>query len=245
MSKAKSLLMVVAFASLLGCESRYPMEKRFWTPEDYKKVWYEIKFETAKGEEYPRLASAETADVFRKIIDKQNYLSLLEDAELGLRYRNEVSQGYFEYIIDIIKLYSGMDVQDKFIYAQELIELRKFFLDFQIVYFRVGNENIADKSDDRNTIRKNEQTIIGNFENYLENLREEKAYGSYAPDLADGITIQFAKLIETFPNANYSGMLATAKTMQQKVVTPEIKAVLSQLIIKLELKQPKPVEEAK
>jgi hypothetical protein len=156
-----------------------------------------------------------------------------------------VSQDYFEYFIDLMKLYSGMDVQDKFIYAPELIELRRFFLDFQIVYFRVGNENIADKSDDRATIRKNEQTIIENFENYLEHLREEKAYGSYAPDLAEGISVEFAKLIETFPKANYSGMLRTAKAIEPKIQTSEIKSALTKLIAKLESMQPVVAEQAK
>ena len=136
-------------------------------------------------------------------------------------------------------LYGGMDVQDKFIYAEELAEMRTFFLGFQIVYFRVGNENIASQSDDRTTIRRNEQTIIGNFDSYLEGLRREKAYGPYAANLGEGITTHFTKLIETFPNANYKGMLSTAKAMQGKVETPEIKKALSELIGKLESIQSK------
>lgn len=133
-----------------------------------------------------------------------------------------------------MELYSGMDVQDKFIYAEELAEMRKFFLGFQIVYFRVGNENIANQSDERNTMRRNKQTIIGNFNSYLEGLRREKAYGPYAANLGEGITTHFTKLIETFPNANYKGMLSTAKAMQGKVETPEVKKALSGLIAKLE-----------
>ena len=117
--------------------------------------------------------------------------------------------------------------------------MRKFFLGFQVVYFRVGNENIASQSDDRSTIRRNEQTIIGNFNSYLEGLRREKAYGPYAANLAEGITTHFTKLIDTFPTANYSGMLATAKSIQGKVETPEIKNALSQLIAKLESIQSK------
>lgn len=234
MNKIQFLLIVIPCAALISCESRFPVEKRFWDPEDYYKVWYELNYKTPKGEEYPRFSDPETAEVVRKIVDRQNYAVILEDSELGLNYRSEVSQKFFDHIKDITELYSGMDVQDKFVYAEELAEMRSFFLGFQIVYFRVGNENIAGQSDDRSTIRRNEQTIIGNFNSYLEDLRREKAYGPYAANLAEGITTHFTKLIETFPNANYKGMLSTAKTIQGKVQTVEIRNALSALIAKLE-----------
>jgi hypothetical protein len=234
------MMIVVACAVLFSCEPRFPVEKRLWTPGDYKKVAYELRFKTPKGEEYPRFSNPETAEVVRKIVDPQNYMALLDDPELGLNYRSEVSQDFFDYIKDIAELYSGTDIQDKFIYAEELAEIKKFSLGFQIVYFRVGNENIANHSDDRATIRRNEQTVVDNFNLYLEDIRRESYYGSYASNLADGIAIHFTKLIETFPNANYAGMLSAAKTVQQKVKTPEIKSALSDLIAKLEVKQSKP-----
>jgi len=239
MSKSLSLITIMSCAMLFACESRFPTEKRFWTPKDYEKVWHELNYKTPKDEEYPRFSNPETSEVVRKIVDPQNYEAILEDSELGLNYRSEVSQEFFEHIKYIMELYSGMDVQDKFIYAEELAEMKKFFIGFQIVYFRVGNENIASQSDDRSTIRRNEQTIIGNFNSYLEGLRREKAYGPYAANLGEGITTHFTKLIETFPNANYKGMLSTAKAMQEKVETPEIKSALSELIAKLESIQSK------
>lgn len=239
MNRVQSVIVVLSFAVLSACESRFPTEKKFWTPEDYYKVWYELNYKTPEGEEYPRFSNPETAEVVRKIVDQKNYMAILEDTELGLNYRSEISQKFFDHIKDIMELYDGMDVQDKFIYAEELAEMRKFFLGFQIVYFRVGNENIASQSDDRGTIRRNEQTVIGNFNNYLEDLRHERSYGAYAANLAEGITTHFTKLIETFPNANYKGMLATAKTLQGKVQAPEIKNALSELIAKLESMQSK------
>lgn len=239
MNKMKSLLAILFCVSMFACESRFPTEKRFWGPDDYKKVWYELNFETPKDEEYPRFSNPETAVVVRKIVDPQNYEVILDDTELGLNYRSEVGQDFFEHIQDVTDLYGGMDVQDKFIYPEERAEMEKFFLGFQIVYFRVGNENIASRSDDKSTIRRNEQTVIGNFNSYFEELRREKAYGEYAPNLAEGITTHFFKLIETFPDANYNGMLAEAIKMKERVQTPEIKTALTALITKLESRQGK------
>jgi hypothetical protein len=244
MNKAQFLIILLASVTLFSCESRFPVEKRFWTPEDYKKVWFEIKFETPKDEEYPRFSNPETAEVMRKIVDPENYEAILDDPELGLNYRSEVSQEFFVRIQNIAEVYGGMDIQDKFIYAEELAEIRKFFLGFQIAYFRVGNENIASQSDDRSTIRRNEQTIIDNFSSYLEELRREKAYGPYAANLAESIDIHFNKLIQTFPNASYDGMLSTAKSIQAKIQTPEIKKALSALIAKLESMQSKAADPA-
>jgi hypothetical protein len=241
MNKVQFVLIVLVCTVFSGCESRFPMEKRFWEPDDYKKVWHEIGYKTPKGEEYPRFSNPETAEVVRKIVDPKNYETILEDSELGLNYRNDVSQEYFDQIRNMTDLYSGMDRQDKYVYAEELVAIRNFSLGFQIVYFRIGNENIASRSDDKSTIRKNEQTIIGNFNNYLDDLKEEKYYGQYAANLGDGVSTHFSKLIETFPNANYSGMLSVAKAIAPKVQTPEIKSALADLITKLEAKQPKVV----
>lgn len=191
----------------------------------------------SREEELPRLSNPETELVIRKIIDPLNYEAVLEDTELGLNYRSEVSQKFFDHTKDIIELYSGMDVQDKFVYAEELAELQNFFLGFQIVYFRIGNENIASQTDDRQTIQRNQQTIVGNFTSHLDDLRREKSFGNYAAILGRGITTHFSKLISTFPTANYSGMLAKAKAAQGKVQTPEIQKALSELIIKLESMQ--------
>jgi hypothetical protein len=242
MNKVQFCLVLLVCIISFGCQSRFPMDKRFWGPEDYKEVWLEISFRTPQGEEYPRFSNPETADVMRKIVDPQNYATILEDSELGLTYRNEVSHKYFEHFKDLLGLYNVMDRQDKFVYAEELAELRSFFLGYQIVYFRVGNENIASKTDDKSTIKSNEQAIIGNFNNFLDDLREEKQYGEYAVNLAKAVNTHFPKLIETFPTANYSSMLSMAKNVQAKVQTSEIKKALADLIIKLEAKQPKPAE---
>lgn len=242
MNKVQISLVVFVCSIVIGCESRFPMDKRFWEPEDYKKVWFEISYKTPKGEEYPRFSNPETANVMRKIVDPQNYTSVLEDSELGLTYRNEVSRKYFEHIKDLVEVYYAIDRQDNYIYAEELAELRAFFLGYQIVSFRIGNENIATKSEDKSTIQANERTIVSNFNNFLDDLREEKQYGEYAVNLAEAVNTHFPKLIETFPNANYSGMLSMAKSVQARVQTPEIKKALADLIVRLEAKQPKPAD---
>lgn len=242
MNRTVLLSIVLICATLFSCESRFPVDKRFWTPDDYRKVWYEINYKTPKGEEYPRFSNPETAAVVRKIVDRENYSTILEDPELGLNYKSKVSQEFFERIRDIAEIYGVMDVQDKFVYAEELAEIRSFFMGFQIVYFRIGNENIASQSDDSSTIKRNEQTLLGNFNSYLENLRREKAYGQYAVNLAEGIATHFPKLIETFPNADYTEILNTAKAFHGKVQTAEIKNALSELIKKLESMQNKAVD---
>ncbi|MCI0751394.1 MAG: hypothetical protein L0Y35_06115, partial [Flammeovirgaceae bacterium] len=57
---------------------------------------------------------------------------------------------------------------------------------------------------------------------------------SYAPLLADGISVHFFKLIETFPKANYGQMLDKANLILEKTQVEEIKLALTSLIKKLE-----------
>ena len=127
-SKKPLFLYLCAGLVLAGCNnSRFPVEKRFWTPEDYSNVLWEIEYKTPEGEAYPRFSDPETSLVIRKLVDHQNYDVLLDDTELGLNYRSEVSQEFFDQSRDLSKIYTAMDIQDKYVYPEELIEATKFF----------------------------------------------------------------------------------------------------------------------
>ncbi len=233
------LMMSVALVSC-GDNSKFPIEKRFWTPDDYDYTIRQIAYVTPEDEEYPRFSNPETSIVIQKLLDPQNYEVVLDDTELGLNHRNDVSQAFFDKIQDMEKAYSKMDVQDKYVYAQELIEMHKFGLGFQLKYFKLGNERILAQSDapdaarTKEIITSNDQTIVRNFTIYLDHIGDEKYYEPYAPLLAEGITTHFFSLIEQYPNANYDGMLNKANLILKKVQTQELKTALTSLINRLE-----------
>ena len=244
----RNLLVLIFAVTLSGCGngSNYPVEKRFWTPEDYDAVIRHIRFVTPQGEEFPRFSNPETSIVIQKLVDQQNFEVILDDTELGLNHRNEVSQAFFDRYQDMERGYAVMDVQDKYVYAQELIEIHKFGLAVQLKYFKLGNDRILEESDSpdaartKEIIASNEQALIKNYIIYLEHVSDEKRYGSHAPSLAEGLTKYFFKLLETYPKANYDAMLNKANLVAKKIQTPELKSALSSLITKLEtLKQSK------
>src|SRR5215510_12331116 len=195
--KAFSFLVLLLFFG--SCSERFPMDKRYWTPEDYEKVIFEIEYNTPEGEEFPRFAEPESATVIRKLVDAENYKVTLEDSELGLNFRNEVSQEFFTNYKNLSSLYSRTNRQDQYIYAEELIEIHKFGLGFQLQYFSLGNERIKKESDSpedastKEVLGKNEQTIIHNFNLYLDDIEHEDQFSTFAPALAEGITVHFFK----------------------------------------------------
>lgn len=241
-NKRVLILLVSAYLFIIGCssESRFPTEKRFWTPDDYREAIWQIQYRTPKGEEYPRFSNSETSIVIQKLVDPQNYEVVLDDTELGLNHRNEVAQAFFDQYKELQKAYRVMDIQDKYVYAQELIEIEKFGLGLQIKYFRLGNDRIIEQSDAPESARtkeiltSNEQTLIKNFTIYLDDIGDERYFSSHAPLLAEGISIHFFKLIETYPNANYGAMLSKANLILKKVQSEELKLALTSLISKLE-----------
>jgi hypothetical protein len=226
---------------LFGCskESRFPVNKRYWDSKDYGDVILKISYGTPDGEEFPRFSNPETSIVIRKLLDAENYRVILEDSELGLNYRNEEGQKFFNHYRDLTKAYSIMDVQDKFVYAEELAEILKFGLELQIVYFKLGNERIVAQSDSpesesiQNVIRSNETTAVKNFNVFLDQVNDEKSYGEYASLIASGIDEIFPKLMKSFPNANYSSMITKAELMLNKTQNEEIKTSLTVLIERL------------
>jgi len=221
------------------------MDKRYWTPEDYGEVIFQIEYHTPEGEEFPRISNPETAPVFRKMVDAENYKVVLEDPELGLTFKTESSEKFFEQYKRMTNLYRAMDRQDKYVYPDELIEVDKFGLGVQVLYFGLGNERIKKDSDSpdapatKQVLNSNEQTIIKNFNMYLEHIEDESRFGSSASLLADGITTHFFKLIDSFPDANYAAMSSKAAAMKEKTQNDELKTALESLISKIEsLKKP-------
>jgi hypothetical protein len=243
MKTLKTLFILVCFAAVIsGCknESPFPVEKRYWTPQDYSDVAFTLNYKIPKGHPYPRFSDPETALVVQKIVDPENYKVILDDGELGLNYRNDMSQEFFNSYRELHKVYLVMDIQDKYVYPEELIAVEKWGLGLQIKYFKLGNDRIIEQSDSpeaaRNSgaIKSNEQSLVKNFILYLDNVSEEKYFSSHAPLLADGITEHFFQLIETFPNANYNPMLAKAELMVKKTTVPEIKSALEKLISRIQ-----------
>ena len=245
MNLVKTLLSVIIFSFLSACNSgsQFPVEKRYWTPEDYDDVIWKITYKTPKGTQYPRFSNPETALVIQKLVDPQNYQVVVDDKELGLNYRNELSEKFFNAYRDMSEVYSAMDIQDKYIYAEELVAIEKFGLGIQIRYFRLGNDRIVAQADapesDRTkaVIESNEQTVIRNFNLYLDNINDERYYGPHAHLLADGITSYFFELVEAFPTANFAEMIKKARLMAKKTEVDATKTALTQLIQKLESKK--------
>ncbi|MBN8653497.1 MAG: hypothetical protein J0L67_18860 [Cytophagales bacterium] len=240
--KANSILLfifLVLVCASCSKESRFPTDKRYWDSKDYGDVILKIGYGTPDGEEFPRFSNPETGIVIRKLLDAENYRVIIEDPELGLNYRNEEAEKFFNHYRDLAKTYSIMDVQDKFVYAEELAEILKFGLHLQIVYFKLGNERIVAQSDSpdskriQDIVRSNETTAVKNFNVFLDQVNNEKSYGEYASLLADGINEVFPKLISNFPKANYSSMKSKAELMLNKSQNEKVKTALTSLIERL------------
>ena len=187
------------------------------------------------------LSNPETAMIFRKLVDRENITVVMDDSSLGIRHRSDFSQKMFGEFQNMAKLYSGMDREDKFIYDQELVEIERFGLFLEIKYFKTGNDKIIQEADNtsdvKSVIKDNEQIIISNFNNYLDFINKEKAFSKEAlQNYAAGIDESFQVLMETFPNGNYNNMLSKANDMERKIIDPNVKKSLNNLIAKLKAK---------
>jgi hypothetical protein len=244
MSTSKSLF-VIPLILLISCQGRFPTDKRYWDTNDYYQVIREIEYKTPKGEEYPRFSNPETAVVIHKLLDPENYKVILEDPELGVKYKSEISTEFFDRYKNLVEVYSTMDQQDNYVYADELAEIFKFGLGLQILYFKLGNDHIREESDsqeNRRIMRQNEQTLVNNYTLFLNNIKESRFGPSGSARLADAIETHFPTLIKQFPGAGYGTMRADAVALQEKVKTRELKTALSNLIAILDAKLAPPTE---
>lgn len=236
-------LLALLFLSACGGDTitdRVPLEKKFWTPEDYDKAIWEIEFNSPKEEQFPTFKDPAKSAVIIKLTDHNNYLVVLADPQIGLNHKSETAQAFFDQYQSLVKLYDVTDRQDKLVYDEELVAVEKFGLGLQILYFKSGNDNIVAQADNPeasdvvSVLRSNEQVAIGNYNLYLDEINREGSFSSKAIDsYCDGIDTYFPRLMETFPKANYNGMKSKAELMLNKAKSERIKKSLTALIEKI------------
>lgn len=237
--KRINLSFILVFSLLLSCNNKldkFPIEKKYWDAEDYKNVVGEIKYNYKPDEKLPSLNDDETRVIVEKLIDTKNYEIVLDDSELGLKHRNEVAQVFFDAWRNMTSIYNQTDRKDKFIYETEMIEVQKFGLGLQLRYFKMGNDEIIESSEDpnsfqvKNVIESNTSTLIGNFLFYLDQINNENSFSEKGLNsIAEGIDKYFPQLITMYPNADYSVMENKLVLLEKKSKSEKIKNSLKNI----------------
>lgn len=216
----------VLFVSCGGDNSSngFPMEKKYWTPEDYATVNDQLTPLKYGGKELPNLDNPKTAAIFQKMVDTTNFSIIANDNQLGIEHRKQSMSQFFDQYKELVGAYTGTDRSDKYQYPLELVEIEKFGLALQVYYIQTGNENIIKSSDDPNSaevvdlVKRNKNILIGNYNLYLDLINYEdrftdKALISYSEGLRDF----FPRLIENIaPDGDYSDMLVKVTNMLKK-----------------------------
>jgi hypothetical protein len=248
------VLFTVLFLCLVSCkdENKFPLEKKYWNIEDYDNVIREVKFGTKPDEKLPTFDNPETKLLVEKLTDEENFKVVLDDKELGLKHRNEIAQQFFEKWKDMSTIYNAIDRTDKYIYEREYLEVFNFGLELQLKYFKLGNDEIIEKSDDPNslsvlnTVNNNTETLVNNMIIYLDEINNEKSYTDTGLNLiASGIDKNFTELINIYPDFNYESLLEKVDLMLKKTKSENIKQSLTKLKQLIESKKSMKTEDSK
>lgn len=229
-------LSILFFATSCKTENKFPTEKKYWDTDDYDNVVRELRFGTKPDEKLPTFDDAETKIIVEKLTDQENFKVVLDDKELGLKHKNEIGEKFFKIWQDMSEIYSAIDRKDIYVYEKERIEVFNFGLALQLRYFKLGNDEIKQKSDDPNasnvseTVNSNVNTLIGNYMFYLDEINNEKSYSNLGLDLiAEGIDKYFADLVNLYPNSYYDNLKEKIVLLSNKTKSENIKNSLLKL----------------
>lgn len=246
MKKIKFLLLLLFTITISGCKEEdnvFPISKRHWTPEDYRTVVLELKYNVKPDKDLPSFSNPETRIIIEKLVDHQNYEIVLDDNELGLKHKSSVAQSFFNQWKEMNSLYRELDRKDMYVYGKEMVSIYQFGLGLQLKYFKLGNDKIIEGADDpnskqtKNYINSNNKTIISNFLNYLDEINDENSHTSENKKLlSQGIDTYFFKLIEQYPESNYDSMKRKAELLEKKTQSTDIKNSLNKLILFIDSK---------
>lgn len=238
MNKVQIFLCALVCITLTNCETeeRFPLSKRYWDIKDYEAAVNELKFGYDEDEKLPRFNDPETRLIVTKLTDKQNFIVVLDDKELGMSYKNEVAEGFFKSWRLLTSVYTQLDRKDMYIYDQEMLSVYHFGLALQLRYFQLGNAQIKANSDDpdssstKSTLNSNINVLVNNYTNYLDFVNEENQFSEKGQKLyAEGISTYFTELITSYPNASYGSLKRKVDLMLKKTKVAAIKSELTSL----------------
>lgn len=224
------------FATSCKKENKFPIEKKYWDTDDYDNVVRELRFGVKPDEKLPTFDDTETKIIIEKLTDQANFKVVLDDNELGLKHKNEIGEKFFKIWQDMSEIYSQIDRKDIYVYEKERIEVFNFGLALQLRYFKLGNDEIKQKSDDPNannvseTVNSNVNTLIGNYMFYLDEINNEKSYSNIGLDLiAEGIDKYFTDLVNIYPKSYYDSLKEKIVLLSNKTKSENIKNSLLKL----------------
>jgi len=207
-----------------GSSDAFPLERKYWTPEDYRDVNSELSSLKFNEKELPNLDNPKTSPIFKKIVDTTNFSIVASDDQLGIKHRSEFTSDMFDQYKDLVSAYSGIDRKDKYQYPVEFVEILKFGLALQVYYIKTTNENNIKNSEDPqaqevvNLIKRNEDVLISNYDLYIGYINYEDRFNDNAlSSYSEGLRDFFPKLIaNVVPNGNYTDMLNKIENMLKK-----------------------------
>ena len=228
-----SLFLVVSCSDL---NNKFPTEKRYWSIEDYENVVRELKYNYKPDEPLPSFDDSETRIIIEKLTEEENFKVVLNDNELGLSHKNENAQRFFDIWRDLNEIYSPMDKKDMYVYEKEFLEIWKFGLQLQQDYFKLGNEQIIENSDNSESVKEvlssNTQILINNSIIYLDVIANEKKFTSNSKKIiSETITTKFSNLIKNNPKADYYNLSKKIELLSKKIKDPSILESFDQLSI--------------
>lgn len=239
MLKIKTLILTILTFTLISCSDendKFPLDKRYWDTMDYVNVTRELKYGYEADEHLPTFNNPETRAIVEKYTDHQNFNVVLDDKELGTKHRNKVAEDFFNRWKDMTTVYQATNRQDKYLYEQEMLAVEHFGLDLQLKYFKLGNDELMEDSDDpnssrtRNAVNSNIKTLISNFNQYLDEVNNEDAFSEEGKKLfSKGLSEYFTELIEIYPSANYSVMAKKINLMLKKTNSSDVKNSLNKI----------------
>jgi hypothetical protein len=240
------LLIAIGFANCAEEKHKFPIEKRFWDLNDYDKAILDLRFGYLNDEKKPTFDDPEQRIIVKKLTDEQNFKVVLDDTELGLKHKNKVATEFFSHWKDMSSIYQERDRKDMYVYGKEMLAVWQFGLGLQLRYFKLGNDEIIEGSDDpnskeiRNLVNSNVNTLTTNYTYYLSLVNEEKSLTKKEQDIyANGISKYFTDLVELYPNAKYDSLKEKASLMLNKTESNSIKSALTKLIALIDSKKVK------
>ena len=248
MFKIKGALLIFTLLILSSCEEKieheFPIEKRYWDTKDYHSAILELRFGYKQDEKLPTFDDPATRLIVEKLTDQENFKIVLDDTELGGKHRNQVGQDFFEEYRDMSQIYTARDRKDNYLYDEEMLAVEQFGLGLQLRYFKLGNDQVIEQSDDpesasvKNTVNNNINVLIGNYILYLDEINNENAFSTAGKSkLATGIDTYFTLLINTYPDANLNRIKNKAELMLKKSESTSIKNSLEEIMILIDSKQ--------
>jgi hypothetical protein len=232
----KKIAVVFLLGVLFSCQKKieFKLDQEVWSVEELNNSLDLIKYRENTEDTIPNLhhSNPDYQKAFLKLVDKENYRSVMLNETNGIEYKKNFSKEFQKYLVDLMAMYSLRETTDAFFFNKEAAMIHDLILCFSIdMLVLQANPDVKDKESVYASLKDFNESIDYIFDILLkDNVLNEDSRAIYIASLEVNLT----KVLEECVQYGHGPVIGKLKRCIESAKSDQEKEVFERLLPKFE-----------